>query len=91
MEDLEDIYKEIDELGDNSLTKIDKVVNEFAEVKREMELDDAYRQSPSEYNELFDDFQRYDREVRKVDGTYSMDDFLDDLEEQREKDSARRR
>ena len=36
-----------------------------------------------------DEFERYDREARRENGTYTIDDYLDDREEERRRDTSR--
>lgn len=81
----EDILDELSESAINEIRKAEWSINK----RKEMELDVAYRNSPSEYNDLFDEFERNDREARRENGTYSIDDYLDDLEDERKKHSSR--
>ena len=75
------------ELNDKELKELEEEINGI----KDAELEEAYQESPKRYNELFDNYQRIERENRKEEGTYTMDDFLDDLEDEREKDNTRTR
>ena len=60
----------------------------YKEYKQDV-LNKAYEDSPERYNELLDEFHRAEREAKKDEGTYTVDDMLDELEEKREpKDSS---
>lgn len=75
---------------EKEIKQLDKVLEEELRHIRQSALDDAYMNSPEEYNRLFDSFQRADRESRKQEGTYTLDDFLDELEEKRETKNKRK-
>ncbi len=70
---------------DKTLEEIDKDLEKvYTEYKEDM-LNHAYEESQERYNELFDEIQRREREIRKKDGSYTVDDFLDDLEDRRDR------
>ena len=81
----DDILNELSDSAKNEIRKMEWHSKE----QRDAQLDAAYFSSPSEYNELFDEFERNDREARRLDGTYSLDDYLDDLEDERKRDHSR--
>ena len=68
--------------------ELDAIDKEFEEEMRELKEDTlhaAYERSPEEYNYLFDEFERNEREARKEYGEETVDDMLDELEERRER------
>ena len=81
----DDILDELSESAKNEIRKAEW----YAKEQRDVQLDAAFRSSPSEYNDLFDEFERNDREARRENGTYSIDDYLDDREEERRRDTSR--
>ena len=81
----DDILDGLSDSAKNEMRKMDYYVKE----QRDAQLDAAYRSSPSEYNDLFDEFERNDREARRENGTYTIDDYLDDREEERRRDTSR--
>lgn len=68
--------------------ELEAIEKEFDEEMRELKEDtlhSAYERSPEEYNYLFDEFQKSEREARKEAGEETVDDMLDELEERRER------
>lgn len=58
---------------------------QICDARRSEDLEKAYQKSPREYNRLFDQFLKEDREARKQAGEETIADMLDELEEKRER------
>ena len=66
--------------------KLDEDIDiQIRDARRSEDLEEAYQKSPKQYNELFDKFQREDREARKQAGEETIADMHDELEEKRER------
>jgi len=84
--------KDLSSMSEEELQELNRQLEQELKEMKENMLEDAYRKSPEEYNRVFDAMQKSEREARKVQGTYTTDDLLDDLEERREKvNNARKR
>lgn len=71
-------------MSEEELEEYAKKVEEFTNMLKENALDDAYDRSPKDYNDLLDNMERNERQARFEDGTYTVDDMLDDLEDKRD-------
>lgn len=74
----------------NNVKLEEPIDKQIRDARRSKELEEAYQKSPKKYNELFDKFQRKDREARKQAGEETIDDMLDELKEKREGTSRTR-
>lgn len=69
----------------NNVKLEEPIDKQIRDARRSKELEEAYQKSPKKYSELFDKFQREDREARKQAGKETIDDMFAELEEKRER------